>query len=150
MTAAISFSWPGSRVLAGWWPLLQRWQPRALWLHHFLLHRIDALVAVSGSPDLDRLNRLLLESLTLAAPETLAARLGLERALLGRLLADLQTGGLIVPDGASWSVTDAGREVLAGQRDACTLQQRRTFYFSEGDARHPGTRFLPLDSPAAT
>jgi hypothetical protein len=150
MTAALSFLWPGSRVLAGWWPMLQRWQPRAIWLHHLLLHRVDALVAVSGTPALARLNVLLLELLTLDAPENLAARLGMDRALLSRLLVELQTGGLIVPAGSSWALTDSGQSVLAGQGDACTSQQRRTFYLAEGDTRHPGTRFLPLENPPST
>ncbi len=150
MTAANPFSWPGSRALAGWWPLLQRWQPRAVWLHHLLLHRVEALVAVSGSPALDRLNLLLLESLTLADSASLAARLGLDAALLNRLLAELQTAGLIVTAGSARTLTDAGRAALAGQGGACTLQERRTFYFAEGDARHPGTKFLPLDDPPST
>ncbi len=149
MTAAPSFSWPGSRVLAGWWPQLQHWQPRALWLHHLLLHRVEVLVAVSRSPALDRLNLLLLESLdenTSAAP---AVRLGMDASLLNRLFAELLTAGLIAPAAETglWTLTEAGRAVRGGQRDACTLQERRTFYFAEGEARHPGTRFLPLDDP---
>jgi hypothetical protein len=153
MTAAPSLTWPGSRVLAGWWPLLGRWQPRCLWLHHLLLHRVEALVAVARSPSLDLLNRLLLEALT-SGPQPgagLASRLGLDHSFLNRMLAELRGLGLVhsEPEGTWWP-TDAGRQALAGTQSVCTLLERRTFWFTEGDARHPGVRFLPLEHPPAS
>src|SRR6266511_1765260 len=144
MTAAPTLSWPGSRVLAGWWPSLGRWHPRSLWLHHLLLHRVEALVSVSRSPPLERLNRLLLEALA-AFPQqatVLAGQLGLDVPFLTRLLADLGAAGLARADASgTWTPTESGRQVLSGQADACTLQERRTFWFAEG------ARFLPLDNP---
>jgi hypothetical protein len=159
MTAATA-SWPGSRVLAGWWPSLGRWQPRSLWLHLLLLHRVEALVRLSRGAPLDRLNQLLLEALATAqanpTADQLAPQLGLEASLVGRLLAELESAGLArkeappgEPWGDAWGPTDAGREVLSGRRDPATLQERRIFYFAEGDARHPGARFLPLDNPSS-
>src|SRR5947199_9765920 len=111
MTAAPSLTWPGSRVLAGWWPLLGRWHPRSLWLHHLLLHRIEALASVSRSAPLELLYRLLLEALAVAPPQeaaALAGRLGLDIPFLSRLLADLQGAGMVRPEPpGAWALTDA-------------------------------------------
>src|SRR5262245_15884566 len=150
MTAAHSFPWPGSRVLAGWWPLLERWRPRAVWLHHLLLHHIDAHVTVSQSPALDNLNRLLLESLE-SGPDVaaLAATLALDVPLLTRLLVDLKSAGFVLKHEERWTLTDVGQRALAAQHPICTQQERRTFYFTQGDERHPGARFLPLDRPSS-
>ncbi len=146
MTAAPSLTWPGSRVLAGWWPALEPRRPRSLWLHHLLLHRVEATVAVSRSASLDALNRLLLEAVA-ADPRPMPA---LDPALLQRLLGDLKSAGLlsVSPDG--WQLTEAGKDALAGRREACTQSERRAFHFAEGDSRHPGVRFLPLDNPPCT
>src|SRR5262249_23491610 len=141
-------TWPGSRVLAGWWPSLGRWQPRSVWLHLFLLHRVEALMSVSRGPPLDRLNRLLLEAIA-GPPERLTSRLGLEPSLVERLLAELEAAGLARHEGV-WQPTEAGRKALAGRRDVCTLQERRAFYFAEGHSSHPGARFVPLDNPPNT
>src|SRR5262249_34529933 len=147
MSAAASLTWPGSRILAGWWPLLGRWQPRSLWLHLFLLHRVEALVSVSRRPPLDHLNRLLLEAI--AAPtQGLTLRLGLEPALVDRLLTELESVGLARHDGSRWHLTEAGSESLSRRGDVCTLQERRIFYFAEGNSHHPGARFIPLDNPS--
>jgi hypothetical protein len=148
MTAAHSFPWPGSRVLAGWWPILQRWSPRALWLHHLLLHHLDAPMAVAHSPALDNLHRLLLESLVPGSEVgALAASLSLDAALLTRLLAELRSAGLVQEHDRRWALTDGGLQAVSSSQGAGTIQERRTFYFTQGDARHPGVRFLPLDRP---
>jgi hypothetical protein len=148
MTSAHSFPWPGSRVLAGWWPTLQRWHPRALWLHHLLLHHLDAPVAVSHSPALDELHRLLLESLVPGSElGALAASLSLDVPLLSRLLAELRAAGLVQEQDGQWAQTDAGRQAGSSPQGVCTTQERRKLYFTQGDARHPGVRFLPLDHP---
>lgn len=44
MTAVAPLTFPGTRALAGWWRLLAPRQPRAMWVAHLLLHRIEALV----------------------------------------------------------------------------------------------------------
>src|SRR5262245_10387263 len=97
MSAAPSLTWPGSRHLAGWWPLLGRWQPRSVWLHQLLLHRIEALVSVSRGPSQDRLNLLLLEVLA-HSPQGLPSGLGLEPALVARLLTELEAAGHVYQD----------------------------------------------------
>src|SRR5438477_8957071 len=110
MTAVPSLSWPGSRVLAGWWPSVGRWHPRSLWLCHLLLHRVEAPVSVSRSPSLERLNRLLLEALAVSGqqPSALADQLGLDVPFLTRLLADLEAANLARHTGDVWSPTEHG------------------------------------------
>src|SRR5881394_960459 len=102
MTAAPPPTWPSSRVLAGWWPSLDRLRPRSLWLYHLLLHRIEAPVAVTPSAAQERLARLLLGLLVSPSPVSgpattarLADRLHVDPQLLWRLLADLERAGLV-------------------------------------------------------
>lgn len=142
-TARGGESWPGGRILAGWWPALARWQPRSLWLQHLLLHRVEALVNVSRGPVLERLNRLLLETL---AANTLD-RLGLEPGLVAQLLVELESARLVQrTPGSPWQLTPTGRAALGEPRAVCTTPERRVFYFTEGQTQHPGVRFLPLEA----
>src|SRR2546425_9256402 len=101
MTAAPPSTWPSSRVLAGWWPHLDRLRPRSLWLYHLLLHRVEAPVAVAPPAAQERLAHLILDLLAALAPSPgpttttrLAARLHLDPQLLWRLLDDLEKTGL--------------------------------------------------------
>jgi hypothetical protein len=127
--------------------MLQRLRPRAVWLHHLLLHRVEATTAVSRFAPLDSLNLLLLEALAAPSDRPLSVRLGLEAALLNRLLADLQACGCTAAEAGSWTLTEEGRRLLREGREPCTQQECRTFWFVEGEAKHPGARFLPLDNP---
>lgn len=148
MTAAQPPTWPSSRVLAGWWPHLDRFHPRGLWLGQLLLHRVEAPVVVSRPLSLDRLSRFLLEALVAPAGMSaaqLALCLRLDAQFVGRLLAEVEAAGL-AHNGGAWSLTEAGRAVLAGRHEH-VVSERRTFYFAEGPPSHPGTRFLPLDRP---
>jgi hypothetical protein len=149
MTAAQPPTWPPGRTLAGWWPHLGRFCPRALWLSHLYLHRIEAPVGVCRPPPLDGVTRLLLEALARAgdnmSPGRLLGVLRLDAQLLGRLLAELSAAGLARSNDA-WSVTEAGRQALAGRYEP-VVRERRTFYFAEGPPAHRGVRFLPLDRP---
>lgn len=151
MTGPQSPTWPSSRVLAAWWPQLDRLHPRGLWLYHLLLHRVEAAVVVARPPPQERLDRLLLEALAArpgpASAALLAADLHLDAQVLRRLLAGLESAGLARSSAAGWEPTAAGREAAAGRRGAATLHERRAFYFAEGPASHPGARFLPLDRP---
>lgn len=150
MSAALSHPWPGSRILAGWQPFFTRWQPHGLWLHHLLLHRLEALVAVVRPPALDRLTRLLLEALRVnpAATADLAVRLALDRGFLDRLLADLHDVGLAHADATAkcWMPTVAGLHALANARPLGTAPQRRSFWFAL-DSDLATARFLPLADP---
>src|SRR5438034_1326288 len=153
MTAAPPPTWPSSRVLAGWWPSLDRLRPRSLWLYHLLLHRVEAPVAVAPPAAQERLARLLLD--LLAAPASspgratttrLAAQLHLDPQLLWRLLVELEKTGLVRSGSGEqgWAPTadrpeqmlalfvlsgsDAGEEMLLGlgvQPDGWRLQADR-------------------------
>jgi hypothetical protein len=150
MSAVSSFTWPGSRVLASWQPLLSRLRPDALWIQHLLLHRVEALVAVSHHGALDRLNRLLLEALRFSGEaEKLAPMIGLEVELLLPLLGALGRAGLTCKEGQTWVLTPQGRSILERGGEACTHQERRVFYFSEGRTPSLEMRFLPLRNPAS-
>src|SRR5262249_59447288 len=70
MTVPPALVFPGGRTLAGWWKQLERWQPQALWCGHLLLHRVEALAAVTRSQPLAPFPRLLLQALALGAPAT--------------------------------------------------------------------------------
>src|SRR5215510_9213041 len=132
MTAAHPPTWPTSRVLAGWWPHLDRLRPRSLWLYHLLLHRIEAPVLIALPAEQERLARLLLEVLaspSSAGPATtarLAARLLFDPQLLRRFLADLETGGLVRATSGEqgWSLTSAGEQVVAGTTTLLPLRER--------------------------
>src|SRR5262245_26833420 len=152
MTAAHPPTWPNSRVLAGWWPTLERFQPRSLWLCHLLLHRVEAPVAVARPGPPSQLEHLLLEAVADGAAEhELARRLHLDAQLLRRLLTELESACLAHPDAAgAWSLSGEGKQALAGERPPQTQHERRTFWFAEGPPSHPGTRFLPLDPPPTT
>jgi len=155
MTAAHPPTWPTSRVLAGWWPHLDRLRPRSLWLYHLLLHRIEAPVLIALPAEQERLARLLLEVLaspSSAGPATtarLAARLLFDPQLLRRFLADLETGGLVRATSGEqgWSLTSAGEQVVAGTTTLLPLRERRTLYFTEPPDAGARPRYIPLDRP---
>ena len=155
MTAAQPPTWPTGRTLAGWWPHLDRFRPRCLWLSRLLLHRIEAPVGVRRPVPLNGLTRLVLEALAghssanhgSGSVARLLATLHLDAQILGRLLAELSTAGLARSNDV-WTVTEAGRQALAGRYEP-VVRERRTFYFAEGSPAHPGLRFLPLERPPA-
>src|SRR5262249_39591488 len=133
-------TWPSSRVLAGWWPPLDRLRPRSLWLYHLLLHRIEAPVVVTPPAPQDHLVRLLLDFLAVSSPSDnsattgrLAARLHLDPQLVGRFLVDLQKLGLVqfARGEQSWILSPEGKQVLSGEMSLRPLHERRTFYFAE-------------------
>src|SRR5947209_6815734 len=112
MTAGPALTFPGSRTVAGWWRQLAACQPRALWVGHLLLHRVEALVRVARPRRPERLTLLVLQALHLGDGqplEGLNARLHLGRQVLGRVLAALRAHGLAHVDAhGMWRATDAG------------------------------------------
>src|SRR5947209_11432108 len=97
MTAAAPLVFPGGRVLAGWWRPLAARAPRALWVGHFLLHRVEALVEVARRADVDPLSRLVVRALSAAPGPSvgdLDARLHLGPQVLGQVLRQLEGEGL--------------------------------------------------------
>jgi hypothetical protein len=158
MTAGSPLVFPGGRVVAGWWRQLAPSHPRGLWLGHFLLHRVEALLEVTHAAGLDRFNRLLLRALALAPNQTvpdLDARLHLGPQVLGRALSQLQAEGLAEPGaGGGWASTDLARVALDQGQYPRTGPERRVFHFVDRprDPRGapPAPPLLPLRLPAGS
>src|SRR5262245_17862765 len=94
MTPAPGLAWPPGRALAGWARQRAPLRPRAFWVGHLLLHRLEALVGLDRSTRLDPFALAVLRALALTPLATvprLADRLHLDRAVLGRVLQTLQT-----------------------------------------------------------
>src|SRR4051794_25151887 len=99
MSAAVSMTLPGGRVVLGWWRALASLEPRRLWFAHLVLHRVEALVEVTSIPPLAALARSLLTQLarpgqTATLPD-LATSLSLDAGLARLLVRDLATQGLV-------------------------------------------------------
>jgi hypothetical protein len=155
MTAASPLVFPGGRVLAGWWRELTPLAPRALWLGHFLLHRVEALLEVSRRAEVDRFSALIVQALSAAPRQTipdLDSRLHLGPQVLGQVLHHLQGEGLAERDpGGGWATTGLARQVLERGSYARTGHERRVFHFlhrpGEPAAAPP---LLPLRLPVET
>jgi hypothetical protein len=154
MTADSPLVYPGGRVLAGWWRQLAGLEPRSLWVGHFLLHRVEALVEVTRRAEVDPLSRLVVRSLSSAPGPSvpdLDARLHLGPQVLGQVLRQLQAQGLAEPDAAGgWAPTDLARQVVEHGGYTRTGHERRVFHFL--DRRDPAALppLLPLRSPVDT
>jgi hypothetical protein len=155
MTAASPLVFPGGRVVAGWWRQLAPPPPRALWVGHFLLHRVEALVEVTRAAGLDRFSRLLLRALTLAPSQSvpdLDARLHLGTQVLDRLLRRFQAEGLAEPGADGWASTDLARLALDQGYYPRTGQERLVFHFVDrpgpAGGPPPAPPLLPLRLPA--
>jgi hypothetical protein len=163
MTVASPLSFPGSRVVAGWWRQLASLQPQAFWIGHFLLQRVEALVEVSRPLPLDPFARLVLQALTLPGSRTpggLDARLHLGSQVILRVLHRLEADALARPrTNEEWEVAPLARQALDREGADLPTQERRLFPFvspwleSEGTGRVP--HFLDMSatsfplSPAA-
>lgn len=145
MTAEAPMSLPGSRILLGWWRELAPIRPRRLWFAHALLHRVEALVEVSGRSPLEELRHALLAQVE-AAPHDLSA-LALPAGVLSALLGRLASDDLLAPK--SLTLTDAGRAALA--HGPVARPERRAFPFLDGLSPHflsiSPTATLPLSPP---
>jgi hypothetical protein len=145
MSADAPISLPGSRVLLGWWQELSPRRPRRLWYAHTLIHRLEALVEVTGSSALEQFHLALLGVLAAAPPESaadLAERLHLPADVLTLLVNRLEQEGLVVP--GVLRPTDAGRQALARGDAAVPRPERRSFAFLDG----PEPAFIALDPEA--
>jgi hypothetical protein len=145
MTGATSPAFPGSRKLAGWWRQLAPYQPQALWVGHFLLHHVEALVRVSQACRPDPFTLFLLRALALSVSdftadatgaaqilEYLDEHLHLGRQVLHQALRGLETDGLAqsCPSGR-WTITGLGRDALERHEYPRAAHERRSFYFIE-------------------
>lgn len=150
MTVSAPLPFPGSRTLAGWWRQLTPWQPRALWVGHLLLHRIEALSRRTQLTQPDPFHLLMLKALALAPPPTLAAlaeRLHLDRQVIGQVLRTLTTEGLVEGETAP-ALTALGREALARGEYPQPIHERRVFYFVDGERADGAPSFLSLTNAA--
>ncbi len=118
MSAASAPSWPGSRILLGWWRALLGRQPQQLWFSHLLLHRVEALVRVSRVHPLDVWQRALLRLASTrvrgaADLEGAFVDLRIDRQVLAQLLRELIDAGLLHVNGTGvWDLTATGRQAL--------------------------------------
>ena len=144
MTAAPTSSLlPGPRTLLGWWRELAPLRPRRLWFGPLLLHRLDALVSVAQPAALDPLRLGLLRHLTASNGASLDA-LRLDRALLHRLLVELERDGLL---GQQRTATEAGRRAAADGTFTARVPQRLSFYFVDNACCNRPSHFLHLNRP---
>jgi hypothetical protein len=145
MTVSVSLAFPGSRILSGWWKRLSALQPRACWLAHLFLHRVEASVLLERTFHLDPLPLFVLKALALDSHENLQRlddQLRLGRPLLAQLLRQLQHRRLIEANGAeTWSLTALGAKAVAERTYAQLHPERRTFAFVEPE-RFEGTAYF--------
>jgi hypothetical protein len=133
MTVPVAFSFPGSRVLAGWWKDLEVYHPQSLSVAHVVLHRVEASVRATTVLTLDRLRSLLIRFLTLATPpgagESLDA-LSLKTPFLVGMLQGLARDGLILRgEDGTWRPTPAGVRAAADGKYEHAQEKRRAFAF---------------------
>ena len=150
MTVPAPLAFPGGRTLAGWWRQLAPGQPRALWVGHLFLHRIEALVRLTRSVRPDPLHALVLKALSLNPDESLDRlnrRLHLGEQVLGRVKHSLTEAGLLVAEGGRSVPTASGREVLTRGEYQTSVHERRVFYFVEPEQPDGVPHFLPLKEP---
>ncbi|MGH7168973.1 MAG: hypothetical protein ACRELG_01675, partial [Gemmataceae bacterium] len=105
MSAASVQSWPGSRVLLGWWRELANRQPRQLRISRLLFHRLEALVRVNRSRSLDRWQRALLHLASTRVPyggelTSSFTDLQMDPQILGQLVRELTDTGLLHCNGS--------------------------------------------------
>jgi hypothetical protein len=156
MTGPSALAFPGSRALAGWWQQLAPHRPRALWVAHLVLHRVEAPVRVHRPyrPDAFALHLLrTLGFLERAAAGPAGATLALldQHLRLGpqvvhRLFDDLRREGLAAGAGGEYRLTASGRQALDEGEIQATRQERHSFYFLGGSP----AAFLPLRRPETT
>jgi hypothetical protein len=150
MSAAFVQSWPGSRVLLGWWRELADRKPQQLRLSRLLVHRVEAAVLVRRPRALDRWQRALLGlarayiSQGGALLESLAD-LQMDTQVLGQLVRELTESGLLHRNGTGlWQVTPVGRHALETGTVPLAAEERRTFAFVDNSALGRPPHFLPL------
>jgi hypothetical protein len=135
MTAVSPLVFPGSRTLASWWKQLAPLRPRALWVGHLLLHRVEALATLHLLSPLEQIFLFVMRALALAGKASLQdldQRLHLGPPLLRQLLRQLQSDKLVGPEeNGTWSLTELGQQGLQQGSHTQIRQERRVFYFVE-------------------
>jgi hypothetical protein len=153
MSAALALSWPGSRVLLGWWQQLLARHPQQLWFSHLLVHRVEALVRVTQARALDLWQRALLRVASTRVPcggdlESALSDLQMDRQVLARLVGELTDAGLLHANGSGlWDLTATGRHALDTGALALVGEERRTFCFVDNAAVGRPPHFLSWRQP---
>lgn len=151
MSAASVASWPGSRVLLGWWRELGGRHPQQLRIARFLVHHVEALVRVSQRRTLDRWQHALLRLASSRVPcggelTTAFADLQVDPQLLPRFVRELTDTGLLHKNGSGmWQITATGRQALESGMLAEAGEERRTFAFVDNAALGGRPHYLPLE-----
>jgi hypothetical protein len=145
------WAFPGSRTLAAWGRQLAPYQPRAFWVAHLFLHRVEALIRCEALQPVDPVLLLALQALSLeefqpqaraslsittkagsAYPlSALERRLRLGPALVGQVLRRLAADGLARSADQDWQLTPLGREAISLGGLPWQRAQRQTFTFVE-------------------
>lgn len=146
MTVGLSLAFPGGRSLGAWWRQLAPFHPRALWVTHLFLHRVELLVRAERVTRPDGFARLVLDALALhpaASLETLDGEFRLGPPILRHVLGKLTAAGLAYPDARGrWALTETGRQALKHGEYRSPHPERHAFYFLNHDDRPP--EFLNL------
>ena len=146
MTAVSPLLFPGSRSLAGWWKQLSFVSPRALWVGHLLLHRVEALAALQLVFRLDPILLFVLKALALVRRRTLQeldGQLHLGVPLVRQLLRHLEVEQLVLAEeDGTWSLTQLGSQAFIQGSYTRAGCQRRTFYFVENERSSQPPHFL--------
>jgi hypothetical protein len=150
MSAAFVPSWPGGRVLLGWWRALADRKPRQVRLSRLLIHHVEALVRVRRVHLLDRWQRALLGLANTRLPVGGAllnslTDLQMDLQILSQLVRELTERGLLHRNGSDrWWMTPAGRDALQTGMVSLVAEERRTFPFVDNSALGRPPHFLPL------
>jgi hypothetical protein len=150
MSAAFVQSWPGSRVLLGWWRELAVRKPQQISLGRLLIHRIEVLVQVRKPRALDSWQRALLGLADARVPhggELLSSLsdLQMDPQVLGQFVRELTESGLLHQNGSGLcQMTSTGRHALQTGAVSVAVEERRTFAFVDNSALGQPPHFLPL------
>jgi hypothetical protein len=170
MTAARPLPFPPGRILAEWRRQLTWQEPCTLWIGYLRLQRVEALTRIARESLLDAVQRSVFRVLALmpARPtagatsaeargtdlRTLHQWLGLDSALLRRLLAQAANEGLVAVSELSepeeqcrWRLTSAGYHALETGEYSAPSHERRVFHFLSTAGSPPRHEFVNLVAP---
>jgi hypothetical protein len=157
MRAAPAIAFPSNQTLTGWWAQLAPFTPRSLWVGELTLYHVEALVRVSRSLPLDRLEALILQavsSIPFASLQDLEKILFLTPAILAGMLRDLASQGLLQEDASGkWQLTGTGLQALSqGEYRRSTHERRRFHFVLRETARRPPhfLRFAAVAVPCSS
>jgi hypothetical protein len=148
MSSAASLVFPGSRSLGAWWRQLSPLRPRAQWVTHLLVHRVEALVRLRCSLPLAVFDRLALETVGRnpgASTAELSRRLHFEPQMVRQVLTRLAAADVLFERAPScWEVTPRGQQSLEHGELIGQAHERRSFHFLEPETPGAGVHFVKL------